>query len=101
MAAPMPTPHLPAAIFAELLPVNIGPARPALAQASGLTLTTNGLAMVGADRVAFAPLTPDQMLVWGTIMARAARQLGADPDAADAALLAMAQSAKEGAQHVC
>jgi hypothetical protein len=55
----------------------------------GLVLTTAGLSVVRGALVVAVSLSPNDMLVLGTVMARAARLLGADPDAADDILAAI------------
>lgn len=77
----------PRPIFAELAPVAFSSPGQAPGSA-GVVLSTAGLSLVDgtSGRVAFAQLSPDQLLILGTLMARAARTLGASPEAADAAL---------------
>lgn len=90
----------PRPIFAELAPVAFSAPGQAPGSA-GVVLSTVGLSLVDGTcgRVSFAQLSPDQMLIVGTLMARAARMLGASPEAADAALIELDRQAREARAH--
>jgi hypothetical protein len=86
-------------IFGQLAPVAFSNPGQAPGATFGVVLSTAGLSLVDgtSGRVAFAQLSPDQLLLLGTLMARAARTLGASPEAADDALSELERGARADA----